>query len=355
MKLLVIGIDAFSSDFFDQELEDYPEWNWLFDKIENGEAYKETLHSTSDRDIPHTGPEWASIYTGVKPEEHGITDHGWKKEHLDYSNIEKKTVFEMIDEEGLRQAIYSMPVTYPAPQIGNGWSISGFPSPLGTSEGHHVGRNADSFFDAIVPRDKEIPRNIIQVKDELPRDDIRSLKPWGQTLTEEEMEEVIDRAQDIELTKSIAFATPLAHMKAVDVGFYGTHGVDKAGHVEGLEPEGPYTEVIYEEMGRNVEFLLDRLNPDHWMIVSDHGFQMHKKKHDRKGVFISSFNHKMHSKAEKEGLETRDVAWQISYQLEDMGLVSDFSDGWIGDDRPTSASKRDEEEIKRKLQSLGYL
>ncbi|MDY6788839.1 MAG: alkaline phosphatase family protein [Candidatus Nanohaloarchaea archaeon] len=347
MKLLVIGIDAFSSEFFDQYLEDYDTWNWLFQQIENGEAYKETLHSIDEHGTPHTGVEWSSMYTGVMPEEHGITSHGWKKEHLDYSNIQKKTIFEKIDEEGLRQAIYSMPVTYPAPQIGNGWSISGFPSPLGTSETYHVGPHANHRTES-VKKFAEIPRNIIQIKDELPRDDIRSLAPWGQNMTEEEIQEVIERACEIEQDKCGQF-TAMARKESPDVAWFGTHGVDKAGHVEGLQPEGPYTREIYKEMGETCRYLIENLKPEHWIIVSDHGFQMHEKRHDRKGVFISSFApDSLTVEPKRQKLKTQDVAFQISCQL-------GFDDDWIGEERPDSQVRGDEEEIKQKLEEMGYI
>lgn len=355
-ELLVIGVDAFSSEFFDKHLHRCSTYDWLFDMLDRNEVVKRTLFSHGRVDNrgneildpseapPHTGPEWSCMYTGLNPKKHGIEDQGWKTDQLDYADIEKRTIFEQVDKTGYTQGIFSLPVTYPAPQIENGWSISGFPGPINTAECYHPGDIE------VVEEVVATPRNLIQVRDELPKPGTAHLHQWWCMMEDDEREEVIDKNMRLELKKKDN-ALELQSEQGVDVFYYGTHMIDKAGHTEGLDPDGNMTMTSYTTMGYVIRGLVEKMNPRNWILVSDHGFQMNDTNHDHKGILIASLEDEELMENLREGeeeLDTRYVATLISRIL-GIGI------GWIGKDRDEELEEGDKEEIKNRLKDMGYL
>jgi hypothetical protein len=71
----------------------------------------------------HTGPCWTSIYTGVFPQQHGITSGGWTKGVSYAENIKVPTLWQKIPSIG----VFNMPMTW-RPYKVDGWMVSGFPA-----------------------------------------------------------------------------------------------------------------------------------------------------------------------------------------------------------------------------------
>lgn len=335
-ELLVIGVDALSSKFFDTHLRGSSTWQWLYQAIDNEDAYKHTLHSYGyinehgerldpEQHPPHTGPEWTNMYTGVTPENHGIHNGGWRTGEFDFNDVKTRTVFQQIDQAGYTQGVFSMPVTWPAVEIDNGYCISGFPSNYDSEIACSIGDAAENAALDIWNICRQ-PRNLIDVKEELPVPSDKGLARWEAATTSEEYEEVVQKNMDLELQK-MRNAFKLQNTVGADVFWYGTHMIDKAGHIEGLDPGGSMTQTSYTTMGHVCKGLIEVFDPDHWMIVSDHGFdEGGEKQHDHEGVLITDYDFSDTEFGMYDRLETQDVAWLIS---DILGLGND----WIGRDK----------------------
>lgn len=70
----------------------------------------------------HTGPCWMSMYTGLKPEDHGVTSEGWVKGVPYTQHLKVKTIWQQLPDVG----VFNMPMTWPPFKV-DGWMVSGFP------------------------------------------------------------------------------------------------------------------------------------------------------------------------------------------------------------------------------------
>lgn len=116
------------------------DFNILKPLIDNGvlptfaQILKGGCHSPLISTLPfNTLPAWTSIFTGVNPGKHGITDNILKENgqfrvaNNKYRMVE--TLWSILDKSGLKQIIVNEPVTYPPERI-NGIMLSGFSTPL---------------------------------------------------------------------------------------------------------------------------------------------------------------------------------------------------------------------------------
>ena len=122
---MVIGIDGGTYDiinpFFEQGL--LPNLN----KFRN----RGILGSTMP---PGTGVAWSSFSTGNKPEKTNIydftivEDDSWKIKFVNRRILQGKTLWEYLDEAGLRSCFLNIPLSYPPDKI-NGVIVSGIDTP----------------------------------------------------------------------------------------------------------------------------------------------------------------------------------------------------------------------------------
>ena len=126
-KLMVLGFDGMDFETVQEikygmipKLKKRAEWGVL-----------KSISSTVAPTVPHTGPCWSSIYSGLTPDEHGITSGGWLLKHKTWQDLDKKRISLIFDEIGRHYSIgmMTMPVTFPARPV-QGWMVSGFPAPL---------------------------------------------------------------------------------------------------------------------------------------------------------------------------------------------------------------------------------
>lgn len=348
-KLLVVGVDAFSYNFFTKHLKNNTAYNWMFNNIAEGEMVVRELEAHGewnkyDRKTsqPSTGPNWSSMYTGLKPKEHGITSKGWIKDDLDYASLKHMTVFEHLDRMGYSQGVYSMPVTYPAPKLENGWSISGFPSPLGTEETMHPDIEE-------VETLAELPRNIMQVREQLPLPEIESLPLWGEELSSEQRQEVVSRTINIEADKIEGLLEMQAN-KSTEILYYGTHAVDKICHMYNLEPDNPPVASVYTAIGQLIKQLVKVLTPKNFVMVSDHGFREGTRKHGKDGALVADIN-------SNEALE-KQLQEQESFMTHDVASIISHSVGagenWVGTELEKDYDEFEKDEIRERLYRLGY-
>lgn len=121
VKLLWIGIDGFSFRMVERWGSEY------FRRLRDSSQFGISRSVLTDENVPLTGPNWATLYTGARPETHGITDAGGLLENLKYQDIRVNTVFDVIDRHHT-QSLMTLALIYPAFPV-NGWMLSGFPTP----------------------------------------------------------------------------------------------------------------------------------------------------------------------------------------------------------------------------------
>lgn len=314
MKLLLIGFDALSPQFLSIA-------NW----VGNTSGASE-LESYSDN--PWTGPAWTTIYTGVLPEVHGVTD-GWGRAIADseaFPTPSASYIWDDLAHDGLSVGVFNMPITYPPVSMeGRGsWLVSGFPSP--DPDKHDI--TSPSLSEQILVADGDLIGRYYTDPIQfftctvMGQDDARMGAWHGIALDsgEEKVSEIIETISRHQLQVCLR----LFKNHPVDVGFCQFSFLDRIGHLFGFtQDESERVERWYGLVDEFVGTLMDELKPEKWIIVSDHGFE--GKEHLRNGVVICSDAKDVPKKIE-------DVAGWIKRQL--------FSE---------------EKEINAQLNALGYM
>lgn len=132
-KLFIFGIDSASWRLIDK---------WAGQgKLPN---FKRILDKGSHADLMSTIPPltpcaWSSFYTGLNPGKHGVFDfYKLNKDKTPdlYSAEDRKgdAFWKVLDEAGMKCAIYNMPLTFPVDYLENGVLISGFTTPSKDSQ-----------------------------------------------------------------------------------------------------------------------------------------------------------------------------------------------------------------------------
>lgn len=146
-KTILFGIDGATFSIIDQFREYLP----TFDHLIRSYA-RATLLST----IPAvTTPSWTSMFTGVNPGKHGITDFILKIDRkfvLATSNYRMvDTIWQIMSRKGLKSIVVNDPATYPPDPI-NGIMTTGLMTPPGASYVHpqelrnEIERAADGYW-----------------------------------------------------------------------------------------------------------------------------------------------------------------------------------------------------------------
>ena len=252
LKLLIVGFDA-AHYFTIKKHGFFKEWrnksNW---------GCLKSIHSNDG--LPHTGPMWSTIYTGVTPGKHGIVTGGWLLEHKNWGDLKVSTVFE--ERQDLRWGLMTLPLTYPANgRSVNGWVVSGFPVP-----------------------NKEVATGLrsVGVDESLVTDfcpDVLNNYEDLKGLSGKEKEEfILEKGLEVDRSKlDLAKKLP-----GVDVLFFGFMQLDRMGHFG--------SEKSFLESYRKSEILLkdtfDAFKPDEMLIVSDHGMSINFCRHNTDGFWL---------------------------------------------------------------------
>ena len=328
MKLLVMCLDGM--DYHQTTV--IPNMEWLLKECDWG-----SLRSIASQDknkiidkegkikerqfaSPHTGPCFASIYTGEIPKVHGITKGGWLKGDKNWNDLKVPTIFDRI-EKHYSMGLMTLPITYPAKKIGK-WMISGFPGELNKRAAYNVPLEinkkgvysiisdefAIDFSDAHNHR-KDTTKERITLKDGTERVQYKIPKGLSRTLYLIEKEK-------------LAVARKLPD---VAVLFMGYTLLDKVGHYGTIKN----FEEAYVYAGNLIKETIDAFEPENFLICSDHGFNIMDRQHAMQGFWA------LHP------IQKSLVDYELS--ITDIhSLINDIL-------------KLDELDIKQKLGELGYL
>lgn len=271
--------------------------------------------------LPHTGPCWTTLYTGVDEEQHGMTEGGWREGDSHFNKI--YTIFdEMAKEYSL--SLYGMPMTYPAKDV-NGWMVSGF-----------VTTTIQSLFHkAYHPDDLDLPENFIKVTASYMAK--RMLGGVNRKTDTRYGKRILSQGEE----KRFEYFKDLWKNNNTDIVAYGTTLVDKFGHINGCSTGNSMTRDSYSQVDDMLGELIEMTNPDNVMICSDHGFQGNQ--HSLTGYGLNTAGKKMDS--------IFDFAETV---LENVGL--EYTEDKFGiQDQNHNLTDEEQDDIKDQLRSLGYL
>lgn len=299
LDLLVVGIDA-----LDPAITEYmiaKGYMPTFADLLADDAEMDVCASRlSGHSVPHTGPAWTTIYTGLTAQEHGVTEGGWVEGEVSLEPHYDHTVFSALTEAGYRTGSFTMPITFPAiaDEERGSWMLSGFPAVAGGEDDTRI----------VAPSDLheliDIDYNKIQSK---------LLNPDGEHPLPVETWAAAERKKRQEILPRFT------EERSVDVLFYGTQAVDAMCHRNkylprylgglanriasvandafdlALQPPRLGTLVWRKEIRRVyrladsiVADLIEAHDPERVLVISDHGFQRDGVKHAYLGTSLVS-------------------------------------------------------------------
>lgn len=284
LDLLVVGADGLDPTTTNYMLEK-GYMPTVAELLTDGAEMDVCASRLSGNPVPHTGPAWTTIYTGLTEHEHGITQGGWVQGNVSLERHYEHTVFSDLIEAGYRTGTFTMPITFPAvtDEEDGSWMLSGFPAVADDEDDTRIVAPSE-MHDQI-----EIDYNKIQ-SELLNPDGERSLsvKKWA-AAERYKRQEILPRFTD---------------ERPVDVLFYGTQIADTMCHRASYFP--PYLDGIarraaaasndafgwalqpprlgskvwreevrqaYRVVDSIIADLIEAHNPDRLLVVSDHGFK----------------------------------------------------------------------------------
>ena len=262
MKLLILGIDGATFDLILPWVSEghLPNLQKLM-----ALGTRAQLQSTLP---PVTSPAWPTFMTGCNPGKHGVFDfirpQGSNFTLVNSTQIKQPTLWKRLSDLGYRVGVLNVPVTYPPQEI-NGFMVTDILSPKAATICHP--ETLIERYQPIVGRPYRIAPNVqyksgteIQYIEDL-YDLIRAHGEWALTLAKEEPVDVL-----------------MVHFIALDLMMHALWKFMDDGHPR-YSPSafrhairGGHQMVDYY-IGR----LLDQCQPDHVVVMSDHGFgPLHK-------------------------------------------------------------------------------
>jgi predicted AlkP superfamily phosphohydrolase/phosphomutase len=275
---------------------------------------------------PLTGPAWVSFMTGVNPGKHGVFDFmkpGLEAVKLiNFESIRAPTLWEILSQQGRKQIIVNMPITYPPPKI-NGALISGILSGTGTiSHPPELIGEVEAYLG-------EKYRTSMSIGPQLGREELyfSEFSKWHE-LIEKTALYMIPREWDLFLTV-FNITDGVSH-------FLWRH----------MEQGGEFSDGIYRAyalVDRSIGRILEHIDPsDHVILLSDHGFgplrknvnlnlyfmekgllQIRRRSYPKKFLFMRGFTpNNLYGVAKRFRLtaRTRSLPIEMRYKLLDSFL-----------------------------------
>jgi predicted AlkP superfamily phosphohydrolase/phosphomutase len=324
-EVLVFGVDGLNPEAVRSFAGEgfMPEFNEL---MQRSGCWSGELESfvCEGYDFPHTGPMWTSLYTGLRPKEHGLQSGGWDDGDSEFHRM--RTVFDVVGEETSRDMVlWSMPMTYRAKEIPGTSMLSGFVSP-----------SLKSLWSKLVHPD--------ELADDLGKDFMECTASYVANVKTdgahrgEDSEEFLRTMKEAEnrrlrgLTRRFGSDT--------DVVCFGTTVADKMGHVNGIRVDGGMTREVYSFVDNLLGRLRNCFEPEEVVVVSDHGFSGYS--HDLEGFGLDT-----------SGREFGSVFDFAPTFLDHFGL--DYEGFELGPEDSSSDLTADERrEVKDQLHGMGY-
>lgn len=222
---------------------------------------------------PMTLPSWSSMLTGCNPGRHGIFDFvrkvpgKWQLEFTNATHRQVPTVHRVLSDRGARVASIAVPTTWPPDPL-NGVVISGFDSPVSTGiDGSFCHPRA--LYQEIQSRFGGLKFADFQESDIGPG--------WHEDALAALLREIPRKQAIAEWLMSQerwdAFMLLFGESDTVSHHFWMFHDTSSPRHP--VNAPGPLRDAIrnvYKTLDVALGKLIERANPDHVCICSDHGF-----------------------------------------------------------------------------------
>ncbi|ELY64794.1 alkaline phosphatase family protein [Natronococcus jeotgali] len=243
MNTLLIGIDAGDLSVFDDldESEEIPTIHRLC-----SEGASAPLESQIP---PWTPSAWPSMYTGANPGKHGafgfVGYDGYDWHVTSSDDVNEHTVWSLLDRHGYSSVVVNAPITHP-PEAFDGALLPGFIGP----------ENPDCHPDGLLEEVREAIGDY-RVYPSYSRDD--SALPDSEKMTE---------YRNLIRMRGAAFRY-LAEEYDPDFGFVQFQKTDTVFHEFFGDEEKVRS--VYETTDDEIAAILERFDPDHVFVASDHG------------------------------------------------------------------------------------
>lgn len=241
MKGLVIGLDAACLSVLDW-MSDGGTVPTLDDVRESG-----VVAPLESQLPPWTPSAWPSMYTGVNPGKHGVYDffrfEGYEWDVVNRTHVQAFAVWELLSMQGFSSVVLNVPVTHP-PREFDGVLVPGYIAPEGTA------CHPESVWDELEYA-------------------LGEYSLYGGTLEARSSDaELADTLVDLSRMRGEAFRY-LVDEYEPDFGFVQFQTTDTVFHQ--LPGEEAVTRRVYGAVDREVGKILDSLDPEMILVVSDHG------------------------------------------------------------------------------------
>jgi len=345
MKLLLIGFDALSPQILFPWRDKLPAIDALCRRgmWGNLESYCE---------VPSAGPAWTTIYTGLLPEEHGVThEHGRpRRGSKTFATCEAKYIWDVLAEEGFTVGLFNLPITYPPRPIPrepfsngsreedermgcNNWMVSGFPAP---DPAKHAIAWPESLQCELVAEGDSVKRYFSDPIEFFSRNILGLNEPIVKTcrrIALDSGEELVSEVVETVSRHQLQVCLRVFKNHPVDVGFCQFSFLDRIAHLWGFYSHLKEPDRWYKLVDEFVGALVEQENSENVIIVSDHGFK--GEVHLRNGVVIMSGQCFCRQQ-------------QVSVRIQDVPAMIKKS---LGLEYATTA----DDEIASQLRALGYI
>lgn len=351
LDLLIVGLDG-----LDPRLLEYMRSKGYMPTFDELVADGATLGAMASRvgsqSVPHTGPAWTTIYTGLTEREHGVTQGGWLLGDVSLEPHFEQTLFHSLSRSGYDVGSFTMPITYPATvENSKSWMVSGFPAMNTTDKivaPHSLKEHLPPSF------------NEYQARELLQADESRhaSASKWVEAeryKSESILPEILEKHPVDVLCYGTQITDAMCHRARIYPRYFDS-GIklltEKINDATGWSLQPPRTTSIawredvrtaYQQADRIVEQLLTLTDPDRLLVVSDHGFKLDGRGHALLGTSLTLGD-----------IQRPEHIAEVKYMTEEALGVQSSETAEI-DRQESTLSDLEREQVQEQLESLGYL
>jgi len=261
MHTLIIGIDGADPDLVRKWRKELPNIN------------KIPLRKYKTYD--NSGPSWAAVLTGLKPEEHGINAIQINSRLTDFMD---RILWRVIKEK--RVGVMGVPLTYPPDDKIRGWIVTGMLTPKDVIYTH--------------PPNLTKELNNLDYKVHIFVKETNQYAFLSPETTQVRIKEYFEYCKNMVKKRAEAF-TYLNESYPVDVGFVMFSATDMMGHLAFGDKN--MLKEIYLCVDKAVGSILNKISYKNLIILSDHGFAKKRNphnpnwgKHKDIGIFCTNRN-----------------------------------------------------------------
>lgn len=344
MKLLFIGLDGLSFDIFE-------EFEMPFLHGLAGDGIRAKMISF---DEPHmcTGPVWSSIQTGLPPEEHGVTEAQAGNWHTSAFHQDVKTIWRMLNENGVDCGVVNFPVTYPLRPVQK-CIVCGFPAPWeheGTENPWEKVDFGGRLFwpESVAPHIKSFRSawmNYITTEEFPDTHEPYEKACAGDRQAQRYMMGLLQRS--LHETARLTFSL----MREFEVDLWATvfMETDTVGHMGDALPS-PDRAAFLKEADTVVAEVVTEAQPENIVVMSDHGCW--GKPHTREGTFVAAGP--AFASADEEAVEVLQIPPTLLYLFDvyEPSLPREPAYRLLAGGQVDEA---DRDKIQDRLRAMGYL